>query len=435
MIEVTTLFLLFSGIVFFGYILNILFYKIKIIVIIPLILIGLLIGPILHLLSTAQNSFIVQLSSYVSSVAIAFILFEVGLGIRLSDLDIPKVLKFMFTVTLITALLLNLSIFLALRWSIIYSLIGGFVLAGSSSIVVTVITRLSKAGKKMRSALIFESVANDSVQLLIPLILISLLQSISSSTYAGVNNYILLFFNFFVVSIVFGVLSALFWTLMLNTFKKYSSQYSWMLTITIVIATYGLAEYLGLSGAISIFSFSVFFANMTSVSEKLSVYTKGIRPQFKHIQSYQREITFFVSTFFFVYIGLLVNLSQISIILLAVGAILTFLMFFVRRMFVKMLDPFLTDKSHYGSERTLAVFDIGKGLSAVVVATIVISLPSYLKAPPNFLELIFVMLLLTNIVQTLGMYLYADKVKKEGEVKEISRKESQEGAGGRWHPV
>ena len=117
------------------------------------------------------------------------------------------------------------------------------------------------------------------------------------------------------------------------------------------------------------------------------------------------------------------------------GAILTFLMFFVRRMFVKMLDPFLSDKSHYGSERTLAVFDIGKGLSAVVVATIVISLPSYLKAPPNFLELIFVMLLLTNIVQTLGMYLYADKVKKEGEVKEISRKESQEGAGGRWHPV
>ena len=209
MIEVTTLFLLFSGIVFFGYILNILFYKIKIIVIIPLILIGLLIGPILHLLSTAQNSFIVELSSYVSSVAIAFILFEVGLGIRLSDLDIPKVLKFMFTVTLITALLLSLSIFLALRWSIIYSLIGGFVLAGSSSIVVTVITRLSKAGKKLRSALIFESVANDSVQLLIPLILISLLQSISSSPYVAITivivniqlYWLLYFLNVFSINV------------------------------------------------------------------------------------------------------------------------------------------------------------------------------------------------------------------------------------------
>ncbi len=435
MIDVTALFLLFSGIVFFGYILNMLFYKIKIIVVIPLMLIGLFIGPVLHLINTTQNSFVVEISSYVSSVAIAFILFEVGLGIRLSDLDAPKVLKFMFSVTIVTAIMMSLGIFLAFRWSPIYSLIAGFVIAGPSSIVAAVVTRLSKAGKRMKSALIFEAVSNDSVQLLIPLILLSLLQSVSSSSLGGLNGYIILIFDFFVVSAVFGVLSALFWTFILNYFKKYSSQYSWMLTITTVIATYGLANYLGLNGAIATFAFSVFFANMAGISEKLSVYTKSIRPQFKHIQSYQREITFFVSTFFFVYIGLLVSLSQITILMILAGITLTVMMIVIRKIFVRMLDPFISDKKHAESERTLATFDIGKGLSAVVIATIVISLPAYLNAPPNFLELIFVILLLTNILQTFGMYLYAERLKKESIVEEFSKKNGEEAIAGKWHPV
>ena len=100
-----------------------------------------------------------------------------------------------------------------------------------------------------------------------------------------------------------------------------------------------------------------------------------------------------------------------------------------------MLDPFISDKKHAGSERTLATFDIGKGLSAVVIATIVISLPAYLNAPPNFLELIFVILLLTNILQTFGMYLYAERVKKESIVEDLSKKSGEEAIAGKWHPV
>jgi len=74
MVGVNALFLAFSGIAFLGYILTALFAKIKIANILPLMLLGLLVGPILHLLNTGHGSTIVSISPYAKRSSYSFCL-------------------------------------------------------------------------------------------------------------------------------------------------------------------------------------------------------------------------------------------------------------------------------------------------------------------------------------------------------------------------
>ncbi len=111
MLSVNILFVFLASLVFLGFILNSLFSKIKIASIVPLMLIGLLIGPVFKFVQTTPNSIIIQLSPFITAVAVSFILFDVGLNINFFKLDllslmIPPILKVQFN-----AKICSLSIF------------------------------------------------------------------------------------------------------------------------------------------------------------------------------------------------------------------------------------------------------------------------------------------------------------------------------------
>lgn len=408
MLNVTILFLLFSGIVFLGYILNALFSRIKIAGVLPLMLIGLLIGPILHLVGTSPGGIIAEASPYVSAIAIAFILFEVGMSVRLSTLGavISKTSKFTFALAIFTGLVVGIIFRLDMHWSLLYSFIAGFAVAGPSSIILPTLVRLSSVNSRLKSSLVFESVVTDSVQLIVPIILFSMIISNSFQASAAAS----MLFNFIVVSSVFGAAFAFFWVFILKQFVEYSRGYSWMLTITMVIASYGIAQAIGLNGAVSTFAFGIFLANIPRLSSGLEKYTYNIQKEFTHIKVYQKEIAFFVSTFFFVYIGLLVNISQVSLILLAVGVATSLAVLGSRLLFLPMLNSFFTPGA--SSERIMAGFDVPRGLSPAIVATMPAALGIVI---PGFLDMIFMVILFTNVITTIGMFLYAKKSAAEKE--------------------
>ncbi len=414
MLNVTVLFLLFSGIVFFGYVLNALFSRIKIVGILPLMLIGLLIGPILHLLSTSSSSTISEASPYVGAIAIAFVLFEAGMSIRLSTLRavVSKTSKFTFSLAIFTGIVLGLVFWLDMHWSLVLAFVGGFALAGPSSIILPTLVRLASVNSKLKSSLLFESVITDSVQLIVPIILLSIVVAGNVNIPAVLG----MLFNFLISSTVFGIAFAFFWVFILKQFAEYSKGYSWMLTITMVIAAYGIAQAIGLNGAVATFVFGIFLANIPYLSEGFEKYTYNIQKEFIHIKVYQKEIVFFVSTFFFVYIGLLVNLSQISIFLIAVSIAASIAVLGARILFLPMLNSFFAEGAY--SERIMAGFDVSRGLSPAIIATMPAALGIVI---PGFLDTIFMVILLTNIITTIGMFVYARRYSAE--------KAAAEGAG------
>ncbi|MGC8629155.1 MAG: cation:proton antiporter [Candidatus Micrarchaeia archaeon] len=404
MINVNLLFIILAAVAFLGYVLTALFYKIKIAAVLPLMLIGLLLGPVLHVVNTSPNSTVIKLVPYVTALAVAFILFDVGFRIRISDLSLVYASKFTFTLATITGLVLGFAIFVSLHLNILLSFAAGFGLAGPSAVVIPTVLKSAKINQRLKTTLNFESVVVDSVTLIVPILLIEML-ALNNITTGGLLS---LLEGFFVGSAILGIVSAFFWIFVLRYFKKYSEEYSWMLTITMVIATYGLAQQLGANGGMTIFIFGIMLANIPQLNKWLSDYTQEISKMLSHVSQYQKEITFFVSTYLFVYIGLLFQISRQDYLLTFVALGLTILIFYLRKLALPLLSKMIEEQTSNGPEHIAAEYSVARGMSPIVVATLPTAFGLY--TPPQFIAVLFLTILFTNVLTTYGMYKFANAV-------------------------
>ncbi|MDE2022131.1 MAG: cation:proton antiporter [Patescibacteria group bacterium] len=408
MIDISLLFMLFAGIVFLGYILNALFYRLKISSILPLLLVGLAIGPILHLVDTSPNSVVAQVSPFVTAIAIAFILFDVGMGIRLSSLKdvFLKATKFTAITSIITGTIMFLILFYVERWDIVASLMAGFALSGTSSITLPSLFKVVKLGDGLKTTLAYQSVFNDVFSLVIPLIFFNILVT---GTYTA--GFIFTELAGFVVgSMLLGMVFAAFWVFVLRRFKKYSSEYSWMLTLTIVLAVYGTSEFLNFNGALSTFIFGILLTNMSDLKFIKKGFMRPVLEDISHIKIYQKEITFFVSTFFFVYIGMLFDAQSVPYYLILLAVIMCLIMLGVRYLTTGILKGIISSGKHAKSDKTIMRYYVAQGLAPAIVAT----LPATAGiVVPNLIDIVFLVILISNAMLSLGLYRYARQLQRE----------------------
>ena len=413
MLNYDIVFIFIAGVAFLGFILNALFDKINITSVLPLMLIGLLIGPVFHFVNTGTGSTIADLTPYVTALAVSFILFDVGINIRISKLKtvFKKATSFTFELATATGIVVGIVTFLAfhytLGWTIAESFIFSFALSGPSSIIVPTLVKVIRVGEDLKTTLVYESVASDTLELIIPILLLDIIAS------AGITGIAVLglVVSAVVGSIIFGLVSAVFWLFILNRFKAYSESYSWMLTIAMVIATYGIAELVGFNGAITIFVFGILFSNIGSVKPSTDpVHEPNFVEKFlavpysiDHIKDYQKEIVFFTSTFFFVYIGMLFTFSGVYLDSLVFAVMITFVIMLVRFMGSGLLKKFLSnDQKEAVKQRNFISYNVARGLSPAIVATLPLT---YGVVIPGFLDSIFLVILITNIASTAGIFM------------------------------
>ena len=413
MLNYAVVFIFVAGVAFLGFILNALFDKINITSVLPLMLIGLLIGPVFHFVNTGAGSTIADLTPYVTALAVSFILFDVGINIRISKLKtvFKKATSFTFELATATGIVVGIVTFLAfhytLGWTIAESFIFSFALSGPSSIIVPTLVKVIRVGEDLKTTLVYESVASDTLELIIPILLLDIIASAGITGIAIVG----LVLSAVVGSIIFGLVSAVFWLFILNRFKAYSESYSWMLTIAMVIATYGISELIGFNGAITIFVFGILFSNIGSVKPSTDpVHEPNFVEKFlavpysiDHIKDYQKEIVFFTSTFFFVYIGMLFTFSGVYLDSLVFAVMITFVIMLVRFMGSGLLKKFLSnDQKEAVKQRNFISYNVARGLSPAIVATLPLT---YGVVIPGFLDSIFLVILITNIASTAGIFM------------------------------
>ena len=400
MLTVPIVFIFFAAIAFLGFIINALFYRFKISSILPLMLIGFVVGPLLGIVNTGPGSIVSVMVPYVSGIAIAFILFDVGLNIEVKKLAgvFARANAFTFVGAVVVGLALSLLAYYALGWNILYALVFGFAVSGPSSVIVPTLMKLVKVKPELKTVLIYEGVATDIIQLMVPLTIIALIVNPVS------NNYQL---GGFLLTEVFGSIFlalalAVLWLYVLNKYKEQSKSYSWILTISMVVATYGIAVGLDLSGAIAVFVFGMVFANTEhlqraikrGVLKRLTI-GRGLLP----IKDHQKQIGFFTSTFFFVYIGMLFNIGNINLLLAGTAIMAVVVIVVLRYITSMMLNPYFSEKSS-GADRKMVYFDISRGLSPAIIATIPLALGINI---PGFLDVVLLVILFTNAVSTAGI--------------------------------
>jgi len=345
--------------IFWGHYLSGLFQRKSIPDVLGLMLIGIVIGPILHLVN--PNDF-GKFGSLFSNLVLILILFESGTDLKISEVkasfkDSATITTLGFVVTWITTFLLCRFIF---DISILSCLFIGSALGGTSSAVVVGLVKKISVQDKTSTTLIMESAESDVFTLAIPLSILGLMMTGEITA----NTVISQFVSSLVLALLIGIFGAFLWSFILNKIPALkSTKFS---TPAFLFIIYGIAEYMQYSGPLTALSFGIAIGNLEYFEPKLLeqiVPNKSIVLPAEE-KFFFNEIVFLMRIFFFVFIGISIKIDRIDWLLW--GAIITAILFIVRIILVK----FIIDKKTPLLDKAVMSMMIPKGLGAAVIATL-----------------------------------------------------------------
>ncbi|SFQ49745.1 cation:proton antiporter [Hymenobacter arizonensis] len=353
------LIILIGFLIFLGHYLAQLFDRTKIPDVVGLLVVGMLLGPVFHLIDPTTFG---RAGRVFSNLVLVFILFESGLEVRFEQLRSAlrgtmglTTLNFVVT-TLVVSILAQLFGGLDL----LSALILGTILGGTSSAVVTTLVRKVNILEQTSTTLVMESALSDIFTLAIPIALISVYTGASFNIVTLLSQII----SSLVVALLAGVGGGYLWSVLLNQVPMLlKTRFS---TPAFVFIVYGLVEMLNFSGPIAVLFFSITLANVTLLRpRRLSQYFPSRHVELTATEKdFFAEIVFLLRTFFFVYVGMSIVLDNGYLIALGVG--MAAVLFLVR------IPVVLATAGRKTPQLDMAIMSImiPKGLGAAVLATL-----------------------------------------------------------------
>ena len=354
--------LLISLIVLFGYFAEWIFEKYSIPDTLSLLLIGFLIGPsVLNLLSIQSLS---KIAPLFTTFTLLFLMFDGGLDIDLKSFAdglgsglIIGLWNFFLSSILITGIMYYID------RDLISALLLGFTLGGITSAYVIPILKQLDVNKKVFTVMTIESSITDVLSIVFAITIMQI--KIAHQFKAGMifSNIASLFAIAGFTGIIFGIL----WFYIEGTIVKEDENYIMM--IAYVVLVYIITEYLGGNGAISSLFLGLVLANSRTIKSfgRLIKRKRDKDKKQKPIVSkreklFYKEISFFLKTFFFVYIGLLLNLKNTEAIVIG-------LTISISLMLIRPISSLFTKKFEY-LDRKLINSLFARGIAPAVIILI-----------------------------------------------------------------
>jgi len=397
-----------------GFLASVLFEKTRISQVIILMLFGFLLGPVLGFLDVSPESIIVSMLPFIATLALIVLLFDGGLELNIFALAraIPKsilytFLVFLFSVSLITALMV-----LLMGWPVSHSLLLGAAVGGTSSAVVIAMVERTGTRKGTKSLLTVESTMTDALCIITAVIIAEI---ITANHLPEAGFVVSLLLSQFTIAIMFGLLAAFLWIFIIDR-VTIVQEYTYMLMLSLVFGLYAVTEFVKGNGAIAVFVFGVIIGNARRIAHFAKLDWEN--PISRTTRLFQEEVTFFVRTFFFTYIGLLLSLDYFSVSIIALTMGILALVTISRYAVQKVLLPRLPLR-----DQGIVVSMMPRGLAVAVLATLPLTLGIDI---PNFQEIAFSVLLFSNIVATLGIFVYDREDIEKYEHPTVKPKEEKE---------
>ena len=355
---VTVLFL--GLLIFTGNILSRLFTLTKIPDVLFLIAIGIVIGPLLGLVSPAEFGVVGPLFT---QVTLAIILFEGGLHITIETLK--KSIAGTTAITVANFVIITLIIIVIMNYAAGFSLIEscmlGAILGGTSSAVVIPFTRYLNIGTDAKAILALESAISDVLCIVVLLALLDAGHSrISTSAISPVT--LLPRFSSRLSSALSPVSGGRRSTQNLRASRASLSHRGF------VFIVFGLVSLLGFSGAIAALALGVTFGNLNYFkAEKILPFLGNDVTQVELTPVEKEFFTQLVSllkTFFFLFIGISIYFS--NMVILYLGAALVICIYLARIVIVWLTIP----RTIPSSDASIIAAMEPKGLAAAVLASL-----------------------------------------------------------------
>lgn len=323
-----------------------------------LVMIGIIVGPVLGWVTPDMFG---ELGMVFASLTLVVILADSGMDMHVLDLKkywlgMVQVTTFSFLLSMVVASVVA-HYMAGMNW--ISSILLSGMIAGTGASIVIPMVKQMKVSEKTRTVLSLESAISAVLCIVVTL---AILQGYSM----GEVSYLAMVFKLLAslgVALILGVVGGLLWSGLLGRVRTLKN--SMFLTPAFVIILYGIAEWMGYSGAIAALAFGIVLGNVDTLSQTwiYKPLQRWITPQplKDNERSFIKEIVFLVKTFFFVYIGISIPFTDnISLLYgLAIAAAL-----FVARF---ILIAIVGHKNTRTDRLTVSIM-IPKGLAAAVLA-------------------------------------------------------------------
>ena len=383
-------FFILGAVLVLGFITSKIFERTKFPDVIILMFVGMLIGPVLNIVPITGA--VSALAPYIGTLALIIILFDGGLNLNLFKVltSLAKSSGFTLLVFIMNVVFLGILMKLFFGWTYLEGLLLGTVVGGTSSaIVIPLASRLSMS-EDSKIMLSLESVLNDSLCIIVALALIEIISLGTVDLRNTAGALASAFSSASVIAIVF----AIFWIGILN--RLYIKQVEYSLTLAVAFILYSVVELVKGNGAIAIFIFALLLGNFSELAKRLRI--KGEFALNTSLRAFQVEVSFFVRTFFFIFTGLMFNIDALNSTTLTIAWVIFMALLIARILGVKALVK--SDKNFAPFERSI-ISMMPRGLVAAVLASMPLAAGI---AIPYFVEIVFVIIILTNLSTTFGVF-------------------------------
>ncbi|MEM3578023.1 MAG: cation:proton antiporter [Candidatus Bathyarchaeia archaeon] len=404
-----TLALILSGaIIVIGFLGNYVFERTGFPDVLILITLGMLLGPVTNVVNAGA---IMGLAPYLAALALVFILFDGGMAINIYRVfsESPRavvlaITGFTFSVFAVTLVLMVARPDIPLPYCILF----GTMFGGSCSIVMFSLASKIGLSEKCSTVLSLESAITDIFCIVFSLVVIEIILKGTVDLTAIVQSIARRFSTGIVLGIIFGLI----WLTILR--KVAIASYAYMLTLAVVLLAYAFTEFLGGSGALCSLLFGIVFGNEKEIYHILKMERIQSVVVDAGLKKFESEIAFLLRTFFFVYIGLIVAISDVATIV--IGIILSLTLLLARFGAVTIA---IKDSSELACERPIMSVLLTRGLAAAVLATLPMQYANPILYPeagsifqvfgPLYINLAVIIILATAIIATVGTSLFKQK--------------------------
>jgi len=348
-------------IVFLAHLFGAVFEKTRVPDVLPLVLLGLILGPMLHWVQPKDFGHVGQVFT---TLALVIILFDCGL-----ELDLGLLAK-----SFISAVKLGLSTFAITVGTTVWlgaqalgltpvegCILGSIAAASSPPIVIPILAKLS-ISEQTRTTLILESTICEVLGIVSTLAFINMAQQNELQPVAMVGHVI----SSFVLAAAVGVFAGVIWSSVLKYVRRVEDII--FCTPAFVCIVYGIAELFDWSGPVAALVFGLVLGNIRELKwlrelPKLPVEKVGLTHTEK---TFFAALVFLFKSLFFVYVGISMQFNS-QYLMIAAG-VLTLWTIVVRLVVSRItLGTTLSVR-----DSSLVAIMVPKGLAAAVLASLVL---------------------------------------------------------------
>lgn len=345
--------------VFFAHFLSLQFRKTHIPDVLVLMLVGIVIGPLLGIVTAEDFG---KVGSLIATIALVVILFEGGTSLNLNVLGRSLGTTGLLAIAcfVLTAAIAALVGYYVLHLSLLASVLLGVTLGNTSSAVVIPMVASLDLSQKPATVLVLESALSDVLSIVgvFALLQIHAQGEVDPGKLVGSVLASLIF------AAVIGVLGGIGWLLVLDKVRGFPNTITSTLAYAFIV--YGLAGMLGFSGAIAALALGVTLTNFEKFGlYRISNIDRNIQPLNEIELAFYGEAVFLLKTYFFVYLGISIHFSEA---MLAAAAIAMVLIVYAMRL--GLTRYIFRDGSYTLRDAAVTSMMAPKGLAAAVLASL-----------------------------------------------------------------